>query len=148
MANQIPARYVENYQKTTLALKKKGQEQTAQALSRLNINAETNALRQAIIDLMQTMCGAYSDAAAAAAAEFYTVARRASIGGDFEALVESGRDPNATRIACLGIFGEYQRTGDLVSMITQLLLRVEYEISEAGAECMFANMAIDPYRER
>ena len=141
----IPRRWIDNYSDAIDAISKQGQEQAAQAIAKVPLS-DLDAARTAYIDLMEAVCGAYTDSAAVIAARFYEICRRYCIGGDFEALNDSQRVPNATRIAVLGIVNDYERNGNAQSLVTQLLERIDYEIKRAAADCTFANMDIDPYR--
>lgn len=141
----IPRRYVDNYSDVLDALSTQAMNETAAALAKVNL-ADIDTARQVLIDLMQAICGAYTDSAAAVAARFYEVCRNYVLGGQYEALTESGRIPDATRVAVLGIVDKYAENGNLDSFYTQMLERVDFEIKRAAADCTFANMGADPYR--
>lgn len=141
----IPRLWIDNYSDAIDALSKQAQEQAAPAIAKVNL-ANLDAARTALIDLMNAVCATYTDAAATTAARFYEICRRFCIGGDFEAVTDSQREPDATRIAVLGIVNAYMRNGSAQSLVTQLLERIDYEIKRAAADCTFANMDIDPYR--
>ena len=145
MGKSIPRRYVDNYAEVIDALSQKAQAEAAAAIAKVNL-ANTDAAREALLDVMQALCGAYSNSAASVAARFYEICRNYVLGGEYEALTDSGRAPDATRIAVLGIFKHYTETGNAESLATQLLDRVDYEIEMAARRCTFANMEADPYR--
>lgn len=141
----IPRRVIDKYSEALDALSRQAQEQAAPAIARVNL-ANLDTARTALIDLMNAVCATYTDAAAATAARFYEICRRFCIGGDFEAVTDSQRDPDGTRIAVLGIVNAYERNGSAQSLVTQLLERIDYEIKRAAADGTFANMEIDPYK--
>lgn len=145
MPKTLPRKYIDNYSKVLDALCEKAQRETAAALGKLNF-ADVAAVRQPVIDLMQAICAAYAESAATVGARFYELCRKNALGGEYEAIAESGRVPNATRIAVLGILKKYEENRNAVSMITQLLERVEWETRAAANECVMRNTQIDPYR--
>lgn len=146
MANKtIPRRWIDNYSDAIEALSRQAQEKAADGFARIPLG-DIDAARQAYIDLMQAICGAYTDSAATVAARFYEICRKRCLGEDYEALSDSQREPDATRVAVLGIVNAYEKNGNAESLLVQLLERIDYEIKRAAADCTFANMEIDPYR--
>lgn len=92
-------------------------------------------------DLMQTYCGAATDASALLAAQFYDAAREYSIGDGMGAVADSQRVPEATDIATTGIVDD-SKTAQ--SIIDQLTARLDYETKRAAGDCVFYNGSNDP----
>lgn len=142
--NTIPQSLIANYNRLVEKLSIQAQTQAAEAIGKLNLR-DLNASRPALISLMEALCSAYATSAASIAARFYEACRKTAIGGEYKALTESSRVPDATRIVVLGIVKACQENGDATGMVTQLLARIDYEIKRAAGECIFTNMAEDPF---
>lgn len=141
----IPRRVIDKYADALDALTRQAQRETAQAIKKINLSADVDTIRQPLLDLMQAICGTYADAAAVLAARFYELCRKTATGEDYEALTDSNRRAEGTRIAVLGIVKDYGEKRNAKSLITQLLLRVEYETHKAANDCVGLNCTYDPW---
>ena len=144
MARTIPRRYVDNYTKVLEALSEKAQAEAAKALAKIPLDDVAQA-RDNIILVMDGICGTYADSTASVAAKFYEICREHCIGGTYEALIESGREPEGTHEAVRAMMQTIVDGKPPDALYDQLLSRVDYEIRRAAGECTFINMQEDPY---
>lgn len=106
------------------------------------------ALRAAVCEAMEAVCGQVSDLAAARAAEFYDEVRTASVGKQLGALVDAGRDSAATEGAVRALVQSVVDTGAVDRFARELGDRVDYEVKRAAAECVERNARRDPLKPK
>ena len=95
------------------------------------------AAKARVLEIMQVYCGGATDAAALLASRFYETVRGIEVGGEFSALVDSGRIPEATVEAVESFFGAKTATPEKIR--EQLLSRLGFEVKRAAGDCIFEN---------
>lgn len=144
MPNSIPMSYVTNYTLAVNKLKDQAKAEIEPKLRKIDL-ADIAIARDAIISLLDIYLSAYTDAAANIAANFYALCRNRILGGGYEPIVDSGRNPDATSGA-IRAFMQTIVDGKPADVLYALVLdRVDYEITKAAADCTFINAENDPY---
>ena len=143
MANTIPRAAIDELTRGINTLSAAMRERLAAALA--SIDLKSPGARDAVKELMQTMCGVSADASALLAAQFYDAARNYAIGEPLGAVAESMRLPLATSIAVDGIF-DNAKTVEGIAL--ELLDRLDYETKRAAGNCAFANGRRDPAKPK
>ena len=103
--------------------------------------SDMEAARRRVLEIMNVYCAAATDSAALLAARFYEDVRALEVGGTYEALVASGRVPEATEDAVYSFFAGKDATPETI--VPKLLTRLGYETKRAAGECVFLNGARD-----
>lgn len=145
MAKAIPRLYLTNYDKVITALSEEAQAKALKAIGSVRLD-DVAAAREAIIAIMQPICSAYTDAAAATAAKFYEICRAYVIGGEYEAFAESGREPGATEGAVRALMQIVVDGKPSDQLYTALAERIDYEIKRAANDCVIRNGDADPWK--
>lgn len=140
---QIPRKYIDSYTEALNKLSDDAQAKLASALSQVDMS-DVAAAREAILEIMETLLGPYTDMAAVLAAEFYDGVRTLETGAALGALAESGREPIATEKAVRGIMQTIVTGGSAETVIGKLKGRVDYELKRAATECVYRNGERDP----
>lgn len=141
----LPRSYVDGYTDALNKLSDDVREKLREALSSIDMS-DVAAAREAIIDVMETHLGPYTDMAAVIAAEFYDGVRAYETGAALGALAESGRKPIATEKAVRGIMQTIVEGGAASVVVDKLADRADYEIKRAAGECVYANGERDPLK--
>lgn len=144
---QISRRYIDGYTNALNKLSADVQEKLSEALAKVDMSDVASA-RDAIIDIMETFLGPYTDMAAVIAAEFYDGVRALETGAALGALAESGREPIATEKAVRGIIQTIVDGGASAVVIGKLTDRADYEIKRAAGECVYRNGRRDPLKPK
>lgn len=145
MPKAIPRLYLVNYDKVLTRLSEEAQVKALKAIRRIPLD-DVAAARDAIIAVMQPICAAYTDAAAATAAKFYEICRAYVLGGEYDAFAESGREPGATEGAVRALMQIVVDGKPAEQLYTALAERVDYEIKRAANDCVMRNGDADPWR--
>lgn len=139
MARTIPRAAVDEFTRQLNLVSESMRGKLAEQLAQIDFSAP--GAIDVVKDLMQTYCGAATDASALLAAQFYDSAREYSIGEGMGAVADSQRVPEATDIATTGIVDD-SKTAQ--SIIDQLTARLDYEVKRAAGDCAFYNGSKDP----
>lgn len=105
-------------------------------------------LRNQVIEIMEYVCGASTDMAAAYTADFYDAVRAEAVGGGYRATATSNRVPEATQGAVRALIQKVVDGSDYEQFMNLLAERADYEIKKASGECVMANAAKDPLKPR
>lgn len=138
----IPRRLIENYTQGINGISKASRAALKAALESIDFSQPVYVIRDLVIEIMQSICGASTDAAAALSAEFYDGLREMEIGQRMGAVAASGREPKATEGA-VRAFAEHLVNGNKRAFVTSLLGRVDYETKVAAAQTCLNNAKRD-----
>lgn len=106
-------------------------------------------LREKVIAIIDPVCSAATDYAAALTAEFYDEAREiAGAAGDYAAEALSGRVPERTDGAVRGMVAGMDDGAAWGAFAQKVLDRVDYEIKRASNSCAIQNAERDPAHPR
>ena len=139
MASTIPREAVEEFTRQINTISESMRKKLVEQLMQIDINSL--GAKDVVIELMQTYCGAATDAAALATAQFYDASRAYIVGEEMGAVANSQRVADATRIATVGII---DKSSTWASAVAQLAGRLDYETKRASGDCMFYNGSRDP----
>lgn len=145
MAKSIPRRWVDNYSDVLDALSAKAQREVREAVAKVDLT-DIAVARDAIIAIMEPLCAAYTDSAAAVSARFYEICRNYCLGGEYEAYVASQRVPGATEGAVRALIQIIVDGKPAAEFYDALAERIDYEIKRAAGECTYYNGENDSYR--
>lgn len=144
----IPRSYVESYSASLNAVSERGRAALVEALSAIDLSGDVAEVRERVIGLMQTYCGASATMAARLAADFYDGLRaRFGISDGFRADVDPCRDPDATDGA-VRAFAQELVDGDPESFVSKCADRLDREARLAANMCVERNARRDPRRPR
>lgn len=146
---QIPRRYIENYSNSLNQISDTARESLSKALMRLDYDADIADIRNAVIAVMQTFCGASTDMSARLAAEFYDGLRlQFGIDDGYQAEVDSGRVPEATDGAVRAFVQDLVDDKPIEQFVGKCVDRLDYETRKAANECVAKNAKNDPEKPR
>ena len=146
---QIPRSYIENYSNSLNQISTTARESLSNALMQLNYDADIADIRNAVIAVMQTACGASSDLSARLAAEFYDGLRlQFGIDDGYQAEVNSGRVPEATDGAVRAFVQDLVDDKPIEQFVGKCVDRLDYETRKAANECVAKNAKNDPEKPR
>ena len=146
---QIPRSYIENYSAALNVVSESARANLVNALASLDYTASVAAIRDAVIDIMQTACAASSTVAARLAAEFYDGLRaRFGIADNFAVEVDARRDQEATTGAIKAFVQDIVDGKPPDKFISACADRIDYETRKAANECIAYNAKRDPLKPR
>lgn len=146
MAATIPSSYIENYSRSLNEVNDKAKAALAAALARIDYTRPVDEVREAVNAVMQAACGASTDLTAMLAARFYEGLRERMGGGEYKALTDSMRKPEATEGAVVA-FVQVLVDGDgSDELIRRCVGRLDYENRRAAKACTAHNAERDPVR--
>lgn len=105
-------------------------------------------LRIKVIEIMEPLCAASSDTAAAMAADFYDAARELQTGSALGAQAVSVHEAEATAAAVRAIVQVVVDGGAWDRFVRELQDRADFEVKRSAGECVKANAARDPLRPK
>lgn len=142
----IPRRYIDNYTRSLEQLSAGAQQALAERIQQVDFSDMTEAANE-LVGIMEDYCSSTAEASAEIAAAFYEGMSVYQTGESFDALPDSGHVPEATERATRGIF-QQAVDGNIPSMTTQLLERLDFETKKAAGETIFSNSARDKREPR
>lgn len=146
---QIPRSYIENYSNSLNQISATARESLSKALMQLNYDADIADIRNAVIAVMQTACGASTDLSARLAADFYDGLRlQFGIDDSYQAEVDSGRVPEATDGAVRAFVQDLVDDKPIEQFVGKCVDRLDYETRKAANECIATNAKNDPKKPR
>ena len=146
---QIPRSYIENYSNSLNQISDTARESLSKALMQLNYDADIADIRNAVIAVMQTACGASTDLSARLAADFYDGLRlQFGIDDGYQAEVDSGRIPEATDGAVRAFVQDLVDDKPIEQFVGKCVDRLDYETRKAANECIATNAKNDPKKPR
>lgn len=148
MQTTIPLSYIENYSKALNLASDTAKKALVDALAAVDYSRPVDEIRNAVIAIMQTACGASTGVAARLAAEFYDGLRAYMVGDAYGAIAESMRNPAATEGAIRAFIQVIVDGGDVDAFVKMCADRLDYENRKAAKECTIANAKKDPLRPR
>lgn len=143
----LPRSAVDAYTEQLDALSDAAREAVAAMLVQVEYE-DVADLRERVIEIMEAVCGASSDMAAAYAAEFYDEARLLAVGAAIGAAADPVRDPRATEGAVRALVQKVVDGRPFAEFVSALQGRADYEVKRAAGECVKANAASDPMEVR
>ena len=146
---EIPRSYIDNYSKSLNKISQEARSALSKALSRLDYDASIEDIRNAVISVMQPMCGASADTSARLASEFYNGLRSMfGVQSEYTAEAVSLREPDATSGAVRAFVEDLVENKPLGDFIGKCVDRIDYEIRRAANECMAWNAKRDPAKPK
>lgn len=146
---QIPRSYIQRYSDALNAVSERARSALADALARIDYSADPASVREAVVAVMQRMCGASADVAARLAADFYDGLRAEfGVGGGYRAKVDGMRTPEATEGAVRAFVQDLVDGKPVEQFIGKCVDRIDYETRRAANMCMANNIKRDPKRPR
>lgn len=142
----IPRSYIDNYTRSLEQLSVAGQQALAQRIALVDFSDMTAAANE-LVEIMEAYCGTTAETAAELAAAFYSGMSVYQTGLAYDAIPVSAHVPEGTEVAVRGIF-QQAVDGDIPSMTTQLLMRLDYETKRAAGQTVLDNCAADPRKPR
>lgn len=109
---------------------------------------DITAARKAIVPIMESICGAYSDYSATVAAEFYNATRQAALERTIETVVDSGRKSEATESFVRATVQDLVDGKPIEEFKARLVERTAYEIRRAANTCVARNCIKDKRKVR
>lgn len=127
-----------NYSQAVNKIAQAAKSDTQKALATLDLSDIAQA-RDIIIDTLNVILPAYTDAAATLSASFYNECRRIELGETCDALAESCREPEKTEQAVRAFMQVIVDGGTRDKLMQLICERVDYEIQiAANAAVMYA----------
>lgn len=142
----IPRRYIDNYTRSLEQLSAAGQQALAERIAQVDFSDMTAAANE-LVEIMEAYCGTTAETAAELAAAFYNGMSVYQTGLVYDAVPVSAHVPEGTEVAVRGIF-QQAVDGDIPSMTTQLLMRLDYETKRAAGQTVLDNCVTDPRKPR
>lgn len=146
MAATIPSSYIENYSKSLNRISDEAKASLAVALGKIDYTRPIDEIRVAVNQVMQAACGASTDVTAQLAAKFYEGLRSRMGGGEYTALADSMRKPQATEGAVAAFIQVLVDGGEPEELIRKCVGRLDYENRKAAKACTENNAIHDPVR--
>lgn len=143
----LPRAAIDAYTERLNTLSRAARETVAAMLSRIEYEGIVG-LREQVIEVMEAVCGASADTAAAMAAEFYDEVREAQTGAALGAEAAAMRFPEATAVAVRAIVQIVVDGRPWERFVSELQDRADYEVKRAAGECVRANAARDPLKPK
>lgn len=146
---EIPRSYIDNYSKSLNKISEEARSALSKALNRLDYDASIEDIRNAVISVMQPMCGASADTSARLASEFYNGLRSMfGVQSEYTAEAVSLREPDATSGAVRAFVEDLVENKPLGDFIGKCADRIDYETRRAANECVAYNAKNDPKKPR
>ena len=141
----IPHSYIENYSASLNAISRQARSNLFDALMRIDYSQDVESIRESVIAIMETSCGASSSVSARLAAEFYGGLRiRFGIDDGFVIRKDSMRDQEATDGAVHAFVQDLVDGKPVDQFVEKCVERIDYETRKAANECIAANAKRDP----
>lgn len=138
----VPRKYIDELTKAINDLSADERKRLGDALEKVDLT-DVAIARDAITNIMETFCGAYTDMAAVLGAEFYDGIRELELGEKIGAVAESGRNPEATAGAVRALIQDVVDGKPREVFIGKLLDRADKEIRRASNVCIARNAKLD-----
>ena len=150
MAKTIPRAFIDRYADSLETLTAEMQKKLVEALASIDWTAPVADVREALIPIMQTVCGASADVAASLAAEFYDGMREQMVGGRYSAVLAPNYSDQAIEQHVRWAVQPLVDVGpDAVPVvIDKLTTRVGYEVKKSAGNTVFRNGERDPREVR
>ena len=146
---QIPRSYIDNYSKALNQISYRARDSLSNALMQLDYDMPITDIRNAVIAVMETACGASTELSARLAAEFYDGMRAYSgIVDEYKAIPDSKRIPEATSGAVRAFVQDLVDGKPVEKFVHLCVDRIDYETRKAANECVAANARRDPKKPR
>lgn len=143
----LPRAVIDSYTASLNGLSAAGRRILAARLAAVRYESIAD-LREQVLEAMEPLCAASSDAAAAMAAQFYDSAREYETGEPLGAQAISRRSPEATEGAVRALIQMVVDGKPFEQFLAQLSDRLDFEVKRASGECVKANAARDPLKPK
>lgn len=146
---QIPRRWVEAYSRNLNQLSERGRAELARRLSKVDWSQDVATVREQVVAVMQTCCGASSTMAARLAADFYDGLRdEFGVEDGFRAAVDGGYEPEATEGAVRAFALDLVDGKPVETFVGKCADRLDREVRLSANRCVESNARRDPKRPR
>ena len=139
---RVPRRYVDAFTESVNFLSADMRKRLGDALELVDMS-DIAAARDAVIGIMTTFCGAYTDMAAVLGAEFYDGLREMALGSALGAVAESGWEPEAEDKAVRALIQGVVDGGTKEEFVDSLLDRADSEVRRSANESVARNARRD-----
>lgn len=139
---RVPRRYVDAFTDSVNFLSADMRKRLGDALEMVDMS-DIAAARDAVIGIMTTFCGAYTDMAAVLGAEFYDGLREMALGSALGAVAESGWEPEAEDKAVRALIQGVVDGGTKAEFVESLLDRADSEVRRSANESVARNARRD-----
>lgn len=145
----IPRSYVEAYSRSLNDVSDRGRAALEEALDKVDFTQDVASIREQVISIMQTYCGASATMSARLAAEFYD-GLRAEFGIDdgYQAVVEPLVEPEATEGAVRAFMQDLVDEKPVEQFIGKCSDRLDYESRKSANRCIQRNVSRDPKKPK
>lgn len=143
----LPREAIDSYTKRLNALSAAARRVVAAQLAQIEFE-DIADLREKVIAILEPVCAASSDTAAAYAAEFYDEVREAQAGAALGAEAVSAHSAEATAAAVRAMVQVVADGKPWEQFARQVGDRADYEVKRSAGECVKANAARDPLRPK
>lgn len=144
----IEREWVENYRDSIGKIRDENRAVLQSQLRQIDYSRPPDAVRQDVLNVMQTVCGASAQQAATVSAGWYDGLReRSSIGAPLGARAITDRSPAATDES-VRAFLQKLFDGDYDGFEELCLERLDYETNRAAGQCVQENARNDPRQVR
>lgn len=143
----LPREVIDSYTKRLNALSAASRRVVAAQLAQIEYE-DIADLREKVTAILEPVCAASSDAAAAYAAEFYDEVRGAQAGAALGAEAVSAHSAEATAAAVRAMVQAVVDGKPWEQFARQVEDRADYEVKRSAGECVKANAARDPLRPK
>lgn len=143
----LPREAIDAYTERLNALSSAARRVVAAQLAQIEYEGIAD-LREKVIAILEPVCAASSDAAAAYAAEFYDEVREAQAGAALGAEAVSAHSAEATAAAVRAMVQAVVDGKPWEHFARQVEDRADYEVKRSAGECVKANAARDPLRPK
>jgi hypothetical protein len=144
---QLPRNVIEDYTRGINGISERSRAALAEMLEHIDFSQDVATVRAQVVQAMQTVCGASTEATAMLANEFYDGLRTFELGEELGAQALSGRDPAATEGA-VRAFAKKLDEGKVDVFKNLCLDRVDYECKVAASQTCLNNAKRDPRAPR
>lgn len=143
----LPREVIDAYTERLNALSDASRRVVAAQLAQIEYEGVAD-LREKVTAILEPVCAASSDAAAAYAAEFYDEVREAQAGAALGAEAVSAHSAEATAAAVRAMVQAVVDGKPWEHFARQVEDRADYEVKRSAGECVKANAARDPLRPK
>lgn len=143
----LPREAIDSYTKRLNALSDASRRVVAAQLAQIEYE-DIADLREKVTAILEPVCAASSDTAAAYAAEFYDEVREAQAGAALGAEAVSAHSAEATAAAVRAMIRVVVDGKPWEHFARQVEDRADYEVKRSAGECVKANAARDPLRPK
>ena len=145
----IPRSWLKRYSDAINVVSEQGKAELVRLLAEVDFSRDVATVRNEVIAIMQACCGASSTVAARLAADFYDGIRAEfGLADGFEAVVDSGRVPEATSGAVRAFVQDIVDEKPIEQFVEKCVNRLDHETRLAANKCVERNTRFDPAKPK